>query len=103
MLLNNLIQNAIDFQEPYQGVQLSFGVIEDGEHVALYVEDAGKGIQEDAQKHIFDLFYIGNEHSTGAGLGLYEANIIANKIKGKIVLRSSKPGQTIFEVILPIG
>jgi signal transduction histidine kinase len=102
-LLHNLIQNAIDFQDPYQPFRLQFEVRESGGTVCLHVIDGGRGIAPEASEKIFDLFYIGHEHATGAGLGLYEARVIAQKLQGSVRLLESRPGHTEFELCLQQG
>lgn len=102
-IIGNIIQNAISFQDKKVAMQLSFEYIVYEAGVLLRIKDNGQGIIKEAQERIFDLFYIGNVESNGAGLGLYEAKTLIHKINGKIRLLKSRPNETVFELELPLG
>ncbi|MGB0522252.1 MAG: ligand-binding sensor domain-containing protein [Flammeovirgaceae bacterium] len=104
-LFENLIQNAIDFKRGTQEqaiVDFKVDVNQEERTVVIQMIDQGTGIVEEAQGHIFDMFYVGTEDAKGAGLGLYEAMVILERLKGKIKLLSSEWSETIFEITLPI-
>ncbi len=64
--------------------------------------DSGPGIPGDIQIKIFDPFFTTKPPGVGTGLGLNIAhNIIVQKHNGEISVRS-KPGETCFQVKLPI-
>jgi len=74
------------------------------------VEDAGPGIPTDQLPFIFDRFYKGDASRAGAvsapgvpggsGLGLSIVKAIAERHGGRVDVRS-RPGQTIFQLVLP--
>jgi signal transduction histidine kinase len=63
----------------------------------VYIKDTGCGINN--IKDIFEPFY--SKKSTGTGLGLPIAKNIVERHNGVLKLVSSKPGETIFEIVLP--
>ncbi len=69
--------------------------------VGLSVSDDGPGVPEDDQEHLFERFYrAGGGQASGSGLGLAIASELAERMGGSIQL-SSKPGQTVFTLLLP--
>ena len=75
------------------------------ENSQLVVEiiDNGPGIPLDIQSKIFDPFFTTKAPGEGTGLGLsISHNIITQKHKGQIKV-ISKPGETCFQVKLPVS
>lgn len=71
--------------------------------VVVEISDTGSGIPKDIQAKIFDPFFTTKSPGEGTGLGLnISYNIIVQKHKGRISV-DSKPGETSFEVKLPIN
>jgi len=70
-----------------------------GKECHIYIKDNGCGINN--IKEIFEPFY--STKSTGTGLGLPIAKNIVEHHNGILKLVSSRPGETIFEIILPAG
>jgi two-component system sensor histidine kinase AtoS len=70
-----------------------------GDKCCIYFKDNGCGIEN--TENIFEPFFT-TKHS-GTGLGLPIAKNIVDKHGGTISLISSKPGETIFEIILQNG
>ena len=69
--------------------------------IAVQVEDSGSGIPPEIQHRIFDAFFTTKEPGKGTGLGLHTVfNIVVNKHGGEISVES-KPGRTVFTVLLP--
>ena len=74
------------------------------ENSQLVVEliDNGPGISLDIQSKIFDPFFTTKAPGEGTGLGLsISHNIITQKHKGQMKVHS-KPGETCFQVKLPL-
>lgn len=70
--------------------------------VVVEVEDNGVGIAPDALSRVFDSFYTTKPPGSGTGLGLdVTYSIVVHKHRGNITV-TSKPGQTIFRVELPL-
>jgi two-component system OmpR family sensor kinase len=65
----------------------------------LTVADTGPGLPEGARSKAFERFYTGDA-ARGAGLGLAIARELAERMEGRIVLRS-RPGGTTFTLELP--
>jgi two-component system OmpR family sensor kinase len=105
-LVVNLLDNAIKHSP--RGSTVDVEVIgHAGEHV-LRVIDHGAGIPAPAQALVFDRFFRADEshardatsETGGAGLGLAIAQWVAQAHGGSLMLVSSAPGETIFEVRL---
>ena len=65
----------------------------------LTVADTGPGLPEGTRSKAFERFYTGDA-ARGAGLGLAIARELAERMEGRIVLRS-RPGGTAFTLELP--
>lgn len=72
-------------------------------HILVEIVDSGsRGIPEDVQPSIFEPFFTTKELGKGTGLGLSISHrIIVDTHKGDIRF-NSKPGETIFQVRLPV-
>ena len=69
-------------------------------HVRLEVSDLGLGIKRQNMPHIFEPFFTSNEEAQGAGLGLAIARELAERMQGRLTVRSV-PGSTTFSLVLP--
>ena len=89
---NNLISNAIKFTEPGGTVKISQRA--DAAHVRVDIIDTGIGMDEAAQRRIFDKFYQGDTSHAGEGngLGLALAARALNLAGGEMIV-SSTPGE----------
>jgi signal transduction histidine kinase len=67
------------------------------EHVVLTVTDNGEGVPENIRKSLFEPF-VSEGKQKGTGLGLTLAHRIAVEHGGEVVLLSSRPGETIFQM-----
>ncbi len=96
----NLIDNAIDAMDG-QG-EITLRTRHDDQWAIVEVEDNGPGIPGALQPTIFDPFVTTKPPGQGTGLGLNIChNIVVQKHKGRIDVYS-QPGQTRFEVRLPL-
>jgi signal transduction histidine kinase len=96
----NLIDNAVDAMEGCGVLSLRTR----HEHGSVFVEicDTGKGIPEQIRNRIFEPFFTTKAQGKGTGLGLdITHRIVVYRHGGHIQVRS-KPGETSFEVQLPI-
>jgi hypothetical protein len=103
IVLNNLISNAIKYQNPLS--QASWVKIETSEHensVVIKIEDNGIGIPGELQGKIFEMFYRATEKSSGSGLGLYIVKEIIEKMKGSISVKSVLNESTSFQITIPL-
>ncbi len=102
VILNNLITNAIKYSDlnklqPYVEVRVD----KTDEGVVICVSDNGEGIEVAHQSKIFHMFYRATQRSTGSGIGLYIVNEIAQKLNGRIEVRSIAGVGSTFNVFLP--
>ncbi len=95
----NLIHNAI-YAMKGKG-ELKISVSERDHYGVVAITDSGCGIPLDIQTKIFEPFFTTKPSGEGSGLGLDIARQIIEKHEGKFELKS-QPGQTTFEVWLPI-
>jgi signal transduction histidine kinase len=68
----------------------------------ISITDTGKGIPEEILPKIFEPFFTTKPPGEGSGLGLDIVRKIIAKHSGRITVES-QPGQTTFNVFLPIG
>lgn len=102
VLMNNLISNAIKYQNP--DVKDSFVNIEvevDSDQVSIEIEDNGIGIEEKYLDRVFEMFYRASPEAKGSGLGLYIVQETLGKLKGSIEVESEYGKGTKFKVKLP--
>jgi len=95
----NLIDNAADAMGG-QG-SLRIRAYPDGNAVIVQIADSGPGIPPAMQERIFDPFFTTKDPGKGTGLGLYICRQIIEKHRGQLSLVSA-PGETIFEIRLPV-
>src|SRR3984893_6646442 len=96
----NLIDNAIDAMGG-KGVLRVRTFREDG-CVVVEIRDNGPGISPDIKSHIFEPFFTTKGVGEGTGLGLDTVQRIVKKHRGNIQV-TSKPGDTSFQVWLPLA
>jgi signal transduction histidine kinase len=96
----NIIDNAIDAMHG-QG-KLRVRTYRDDRCVVVEIGDNGPGISPDIQPHIFEPFFTTKGVGEGTGLGLDTVQRIVKKHRGSIQL-NSKPGDTCFQVFLPLA
>lgn len=96
----NLIDNAVHAMGG-RG-ELTLRTYADEPWVVVEVADNGPGIAPDIQQRIFDPFFTTKPPGEGTGLGLnISHNIVVQKHGGRIEVRS-EPGNTCFQVRLPL-
>jgi signal transduction histidine kinase len=101
-----LLENAIKYSPKKATVH--FSVMRKAQTVEFAIEDTGAGIAPEDLPHVFDRFYRADrarsEHqSSGYGLGLSLAKLIADLHSGEIVLTSSQGKGTRAVVRLPLA
>ncbi|MGC2271220.1 MAG: ATP-binding protein [Candidatus Sulfotelmatobacter sp.] len=96
----NIIDNAIDAM--HGTGELRIRTYRDDGCVVVEIGDNGPGIPDDVRPHIFEPFFTTKGVGEGTGLGLDTVQRIVKKHRGNIQL-SSKPGDTRFQVWLPLA
>jgi signal transduction histidine kinase len=99
-LIENALE-AIEASHERNGV-LRLKTTLSGQSALVEIWDNGKGIPEDLRSRVFEPFFTTKAPGRGLGLGLDTAQRIVNKHSGYLSLQS-KPGQTCFQVRLPLN
>ena len=102
IILNNLISNAVKYQDlnkenPYANIIID--CTED--EATIIIEDNGMGISQEHHEKIFNMFYRASFQAFGTGLGMYIVKNAVQKVKGKISLESELDKGTTFTVVIP--
>jgi signal transduction histidine kinase len=100
-IITNLISNAIKFSPESTTILLTCGM---GVNELIFsIKDAGIGISEADQKHLFERFFRGENASNiqGTGLGLHIISRYLDLAKGRIELKSKLNSGSTFTVYLP--
>jgi len=105
----NLIDNAADASPAQGSIEIATwtepadGKVDDPGWLAVSVTDHGPGIPADVLPRIFEAFFTTKPQGAGTGLGLEIVHrIVTQKFGGKIDVQS-EPGNTKFEVRLPLS
>ena len=97
----NLIDNAIDATNGKGHLRIRTAL--EGEYILVEIADDGTGISTTVRSCIFDPFFTTKDVGKGTGLGLDIARrIVVGQHNGKISVES-KPGETRFQVRLPLN
>ena len=96
----NLMNNAADACENGGIITISTKKIE--EHIAVHIEDNGKGIDSENMAHIFEPFFTTKPELKGTGLGLSVSYGIIKQHGGRIDVKSERGKGSKFSVLLPI-
>ncbi|MGA9542891.1 MAG: ATP-binding protein [Candidatus Sulfotelmatobacter sp.] len=96
----NIIDNAIDAM--HGKGELRVRTYSDDGCAVVEITDNGPGIPQEVQPHIFEPFFTTKGVGEGTGLGLDTVQRIVKKHRGNIQV-TSKPGETRFQVWLPLA
>src|ERR1035437_542766 len=94
----NLIDNSIEAVNQNGVIQIDSQIDKDDNSVSIFVKDNGVGINPEL--NVFEPFF--TTKSSGTGLGLSISQKIIEQHNGSFYLLSSKKGETIFELKLPL-
>ena len=96
----NLIDNAVQAMDG-EGT-LTLRTARDGDRVLVEVGDTGPGVPDELRKRVFEPFFTTKPVGQGTGLGLdISYRIVVNRHGGDLRLESA-PGDTRFQVRLPV-
>ena len=98
-LWTNLIVNAVDAMR--EGGRLKVRTRKEPTDILVEIRDNGSGIPEELRSRIFEPFFTSKPVGEGTGLGLDTVAKIVRKHRGNIRFES-KPGDTCFQVRLPL-
>jgi len=95
-IVMNLVSNAIKFSPEYGTIQIN--TLNAGEHLLLTVKDAGLGISQEDQQHLFERFFRGSNVTNiqGTGLGLHIVAKYTELMNGTISCASELDKGTTF-------
>jgi signal transduction histidine kinase len=96
-IMRILLDNALIHTPP--GTRIVLTASRTNGHVRLAVRDDGRGIDPQALTRIFEPFYTSDDVQ-GSGLGLTIASELAERMSGRLSVRSG-PGQTTFTLEIP--
>lgn len=96
----NLLRNAMQALEGRSGGAIIIYVQQLLERVSIEIMDNGSGIPPELQEKIFIPFFTTKSEGTGIGLSLSKQ--IVRQHGGRISLKESLLGQTVFKIDLPV-
>jgi signal transduction histidine kinase len=102
IVLDNLIENALNYSPSGGRVTIEFGRDQEGAYLAVL--DHGPGIAEGEEEALFERFArgsAGKDGPTGTGLGLAIVQTLAQRWGGRASLRTRPEGGTRAEIRLP--
>lgn len=104
VIIMNLVENALFFSTIEDGVQpvVEIEAVQVNQLVRIVVRDNGIGIDDEIKERIWDMFFIGSEHSRGNGLGLYIVRKSVDALNGTIEIDSVKGRYTQVALEIPI-
>jgi two-component system, OmpR family, sensor kinase len=98
-VVRNLVRNALQAASGSAGVRVT--VTGEGARVRLAVHDDGPGLDEEAQRRVFDRYYTRRRAAGGSGIGLTVVRTIIEGHGGNVAVRSAPRQGTTFTVVLP--
>jgi len=101
--IENLIKNALQAVDPQQGrIRLETMISKNPRYIIIEVEDNGKGIPTGIARKVFRPGFTSKKRGWGLGLTL-SRRIVEEYHDGKIGLIHSRPGSTLFQIVLPVN
>jgi signal transduction histidine kinase len=102
IVLNNLISNAVKYQElSRENSYVRIEIENSEEEATIRIIDNGIGIPDKYQEKVFNLFFRASIQSYGSGMGMYIVKNAVEKLRGTIHLDSSEGVGSTFTVVLP--
>ena len=98
--IENILKNSIDAIGPGGG-NISVNIESKKKYSLILITDSGKGIPRKDWKNIFRPGFSSKQRGWGLGLSL-TMRIIKEIHQGDIRVLKSKPGETVFQIMLPV-
>ena len=105
-VVNNLVYNAIKFNERGGWIKTNIFLSEDGKEFIFLIANSGNGIKPEDLPHIFERFYQGNTNTPkaeGVGIGLSLVREFTLLMGGTVDVTSSKELGTTFTLRFPVA
>lgn len=99
--LLNLLYNAFDAVLDETSPSVTIGVESTTDYIVFNVEDNGCGVQPELQSSLFKPFVSDKQRTTGLGLGLTLAELIADDHAGQLGYSPRSPKGSIFTLKIP--
>jgi light-regulated signal transduction histidine kinase (bacteriophytochrome) len=99
-LFQNLIQNAIKYNDKEKGV-IEIGCKENENEIVFFIKDNGIGVNKKYHNKIFDIFSKLENNDQSSGIGLSIVKKIIDIYEGKIWLESQESIGTTFYFTIP--
>ncbi len=96
----NLIENALQAMPDGGTLTVSVGTDQEESEVQLEIRDTGTGLDPEAARRLFELYF--STKSGGTGLGLAIVNRAVEAHNGRIEVESEPEKGAVFRIILPI-
>jgi ligand-binding sensor domain-containing protein/signal transduction histidine kinase len=103
IIVENMISNAIKFakKDSQPEIRIEIHPAPMPGMVKILFKDKGEGIAPELGSRVFDMFFVGQEHQEGLGLGLYSVKMAAEKLGGQVSVLKDPDFATAFEVVIP--
>ena len=100
--LENLLKNALQSVDSKTGkIELTTTCVKAQNQIQIEITDNGKGIPSAAVRKIFRAGFTTKKRGWGLGLTLVK-RIVDEYHNGKLILKKTRPGETTFEITLPV-
>ena len=103
LIVSSLVSNAIKYSDPLKKARTIDLSVKNEKNLTLELSDNGVGINENVLPKIFEMFYRGNEKSSGSGLGLYIVKETVEKLGGSINVSTIAGEGTTFTITIPMN
>jgi signal transduction histidine kinase/ActR/RegA family two-component response regulator len=104
-VINNLVYNAIKFNEPGGWIKASAFISDDGREFIFMIANSGAGIKSEDLPHVFERYYQGNSttpKAEGVGIGLSLVHEFTQRMGGTVEVTSSGTLGTAFTLRFPV-
>lgn len=101
--LLNLLYNGFDAVLGVENPMVDFVVNLNDEHVTFHIADNGPGVPADIRDNLFKPFVSDKQSTSGMGLGLTLAELIAKEHDGELTYRPGESNGSVFTLRIPVG